>query len=69
MRIEAFAIQSNEGQATLAITGSNLTGVDTRRVKLADLAENLVNTRCWPTSAATVERITRYERAQVMLMA
>jgi len=29
MRIEAFAIWSNEGQATLAIAGSNLTGVDT----------------------------------------
>jgi len=32
MRIEAFAIWSNEGQATLAIAGSNLTGVDTEEV-------------------------------------
>jgi len=31
MRIEAFAIWSNGGQATLAIAGSNLTGVDTAR--------------------------------------
>ncbi len=29
MRIEAFAIWSNGGQAKLAIAGSNLTGVDT----------------------------------------
>ncbi len=40
-----------------------------RRVKLADLAENLANPRCWPASAATTEWITRYEKAQVMLMA
>ncbi len=31
MRIEAFAIWSNGGQAKLAIAGSNLTGVDTAR--------------------------------------
>ncbi len=29
MLIEAFAIWPNEGQAKLAIAGSNLTGVDT----------------------------------------
>jgi len=29
MLIEAFAIWPNKGQATLAIAGSNLTGVDT----------------------------------------
>jgi len=31
MLIEAFAIWPNEGQATLAIAGSNLTGVDSAR--------------------------------------
>lgn len=40
-----------------------------RRVKLADLAENLANTRRWPVSAATTERLARYERAQTRLMA
>jgi len=40
-----------------------------RHVKLADLAENLANTRRWPPSAATTERMARYERAQTLLMA
>lgn len=34
-----------------------------RRVKLADLRENLANNRRLPRSAANAERIARYERA------
>jgi len=40
MRIEAFAIWSNEGQATLAIAGSNLTGVDTETGADEETAED-----------------------------
>jgi hypothetical protein len=34
-----------------------------RRVKLADLRENLANNRRLPTSPENAERIARYERA------
>jgi (p)ppGpp synthase/HD superfamily hydrolase len=38
-----------------------------RRVKLADLRENLANNRRLPPSPANAERIARYERAMAML--
>lgn len=40
-----------------------------RRVKLADLAENLENNRRQPRTAQRAERIRRYERAQERLAA
>jgi (p)ppGpp synthase/HD superfamily hydrolase len=38
-----------------------------RRVKLADLRENLANNRRLPPSPANTERIAQYERAMLML--
>jgi len=40
MLIEAFASWPNMGQATLAIAGSNLTGVDTEQQTIAFLHKN-----------------------------